>query len=217
MSYVFEILAGEPRGLVAASEEEFVRCWAQEYPADYRHEDRYEHHVKCRRGGTLGELTTEGRQSDLYQLLWWKANDFRVGRFWASVERVLGLKHEIAQARQVSSTLFNPIGFFWQHAKCVTRSSRAIVWPIFLCHVARPDICPIYDVHTWRAMMRCLGEREQQYLGKVPTTIATYFDHYVPLFEHLSESVPTDPSGPAHSNVDKALMSFGRHLQRQGR
>jgi hypothetical protein len=84
--------------------------------------------------------------------------------------------------------------------------SGNIIWAIFLCHVARPQDAPIYDVNVWRAWGFIEGWLESQHFRQQPKRFSTYLEfrawHNALIIAHRLDQ----------QELDQALMAFGQFL-----
>jgi hypothetical protein len=84
--------------------------------------------------------------------------------------------------------------------------SEAIVWPIFLCHVAQPLSVPIYDRYVWRAWGFITEWIEPRHYAQQPESFDTYLEYRL----WFNSFVQSD--GLDRQHFDQALMAFGQFL-----
>jgi hypothetical protein len=86
------------------------------------------------------------------------------------------------------------------------------IWNIFYLHCRRPDIYPIYDQHTYRAM-HYIKTREIAEIPKPQHRVyATYAD-YREFVEALRSALPRHNRQHSIRLIDQALFAFGKFLK----
>ena len=79
------------------------------------------------------------------------------------------------------------------------------IWNIFYLHCLEPDRWPIYDQHTYRAMMFIQTGDIIEIKESSRFKYESYVDEFIPFFNLFSDFDQRD--------VDKALFSFGQFLK----
>ena len=86
------------------------------------------------------------------------------------------------------------------------------IWNIFFLHCLAPDKWPIYDQHTYRAMMYIESKT-----GKIPEDennnrkkYENYEEKYIPFFKRIIKECDKECEP---REVDKALFAFGQFLK----
>jgi hypothetical protein len=80
------------------------------------------------------------------------------------------------------------------------------IWDIFWLHCLAPNIFPIFDQHTYRAMakIKCITPPEIETTR--PRKLAAYFDRYLSFVDDFGSDVN-------RRDLDKALFAYGRFLK----
>jgi hypothetical protein len=179
-----------------STSEQFVAFWRQAYSANPAEYDN-----NIRRGESL---TDENFQ----RLMEWKAGKrfAESARAWSAR---IGVSEINAQRQRGSSLKDEELKELFDKVRragsIVKDGGTALIWPLFICHVADPDGTPIYDVNTWRAALHITGEWKAKYERQRPVKLDTYVEWYRPWFASVT-------SGATFSNqdLDQALMAFGQ-------
>ena len=94
----------------------------------------------------------------------------------------------------------------------LNRKEGGAIWNIFFLHCLNPKEWPIYDQHTYRAMMYMYIEK-----GKIPEDeknnrkkYENYIDNYIPFFKRIVKECDKECEP---REVDKALFAFGQFLK----
>ena len=85
--------------------------------------------------------------------------------------------------------------------------SGGAIWGIFWLHCLNPDLFPIFDQHTYRAMHWIQNNQVHELPTYNPAKIRIYFDRYLPFlaeFEGVNERV-----------LDRALFAYGKSKKRR--
>lgn len=91
-------------------------------------------------------------------------------------------------------------------------SGHRAIWNIFYLHCRRPDIYPIYDQHTYRAM-HYIKTRQIAEIPKPQHRVYATYAEYREFVEVLRTALPRQD--PQHSIrlIDQALFAFGKFLK----
>ena len=173
------------------SRKEFVDYWKEKYR--YGHETVYERHI-------AKDLTKD--IESLQTLFVWKNGHKKPSRNkqksidekikWLNSESVKNCKKKqiIKKAKK-------------EYLNC---KEGGAIWNIFFLHCLDPEEWPIYDQHTYRAMMYIKT-------GKIPKDekndrekYKNYRKRYIPFFKSKFK-------GCDRRDVDKALFAFGKFLK----
>jgi hypothetical protein len=84
--------------------------------------------------------------------------------------------------------------------------TEAIVWRLFLCHLAQPQSIPIYDRYVWRAWGFITEWIEPHHYLELPATLDTYLEFR----RWWNDAVQSD--GLDRRRFYQALMAFGQFL-----
>ena len=82
------------------------------------------------------------------------------------------------------------------------------IWGIFWLHCINPDLFPIFDQHTYRAMAKLSVLEPKEIPADRDAKLAAYFDQYMVFVSdsfHRAEL----------TSVDRALFTYGRFLKSQ--
>lgn len=172
---------------------EFVDYWKEKYR--YGHETVYERHI-------AKDLTKD--IESLKKLFVWKNGHKKLSE---SQQININEKIEWLNSDCVRNCEKEQI-IKKAEKKYLNRNEGGAIWNIFFLHCLHPEEWPIYDQHTYRAMMYMYIET-----GKIPEDennnrkkYENYIDNYKPFFkDNFKESKPRD--------VDKALFAFGKFLK----
>lgn len=178
----------------------FVRFWSSLYSYG---DDDYLAHIR------LGE---ELRREDVRALLRWKAGARHAARARKVADKVDLVALNTFRARSVVEDA-DIEDFFLRTAKPTTRTG--IIWPITICHLARPHDVPIYDVNVWHAWGFIEGWLEPRHLSQVPIKFGTYLGGYRPFFLQLQSDLDRHGPDSALRNLDRALFRFGQFMKSQ--
>ena len=80
------------------------------------------------------------------------------------------------------------------------------IWDIFWLHCLAPNLFPIFDQHTYRAMARIKGIIPSEIETARRRKLAAYFDVYLPFVDSFGNDIPP-------RDLDKALFAYGRFLK----
>ncbi len=86
------------------------------------------------------------------------------------------------------------------------QQTQAIIWRLFLCHIAQPPSLPIYDRYVWRAWGFIAEWIEPHHYVQRPVTLDTYLE-FRRWWNGLIRS-----EGMDRQHFDQALMAFGQFL-----
>lgn len=178
----------------------FVRYWSNLYSYG---DDDYLAHIR------VGE---ELRREDVRGLLRWKAGARHAARAREVADRVDLAALNNFRARSVVDEA-DIEEFFVRTAKPTTRTG--IIWPITICHLARPHDVPIYDVNVWHAWGFVDGWLEPRHLGQVPVRFSAYLIGYRPFFLQLQNDLDHQDSDSTLRDLDRALFRFGQFIKSQ--
>ena len=175
----------------------FISFWAQRYSYSAGEED-YDSNIR--------HDESDYAQDDLVALMRWKAGARHVVRAERFARQIpLEALNELHAQRETSDSDLRD--FYSRVAKPLTKTQYSIIWPIFVCHIARPDDVPIYDVNVWLAWLYITGELGGQHFAQTPRKFDTYME-YRRFFLELVRA-----SGATPRETDKALMAFGQFLR----
>ncbi|MDY0340541.1 MAG: hypothetical protein RBS17_04950 [Coriobacteriia bacterium] len=175
----------------------FITFWAQRYGYSAGEAD-YDSHVRHDDSGY--------QEADLIALMRWKAGAWHAARAEHFARQIpLDALNEFHAQPELSDSDLQ--GFYSRFAKPLTKTQYSIIWPIFVCHIARPDDVPIYDVNVWLAWLYIAGELREQHFAQTPRKFETYVE-YRRFFIEL-----VGISGATPRDTDKALMAFGQFLR----
>lgn len=79
------------------------------------------------------------------------------------------------------------------------------IWDIFWLHCLNPELFPIFDQHTYRAMAKITGTGPSEIPSRRDQKIAIYFDRYRDFLASFNQIGLRD--------LDKALFAYGRFLK----
>ena len=180
----------------AKSVEEFVEHWRAYY--QYGDSERYSSNIKAR----------EFTPMNLRELYRWK-NGMTLkgsgGKEKSLQKKITSKTRKINQfklAKRVDLDAFNK-----------EFANISAVWRIFLLHIIKPRVYPMYDQHVHRAYLFINDKDWSNIHNKISNEkkLQFYFEHYYPFIKQLN-----------YSNLkalDEALFAFGQYLniRRQGR
>ena len=174
---------------------EFVDYWKEKYR--YGNETVYKCHIDK-------DLTKENENESLKKLFVWKNGHKKLSesQLININEKIEWLNSDCVRNCEKEQIIEKA------EKKYLNRKEGGAIWNIFFLHCLYPEEWPIYDQHTYRAMMYMYIET-----GKIPEDeknnrkkYENYIDNYKPFFkDNFKESKPRD--------VDKALFAFGKFLK----
>jgi hypothetical protein len=140
----------------------------------------------------IGRPLTEQAVWDLYT---WKNGSEMSARKRQSVRQ-----HYIAKLHDQA-----PLDTIQHGCEYVRTLGGGAIWNLFWLHCRKPDIFPIFDQHTYRAMASIAGLPE----GEIPIggaeKIGFYFEMYLPFLERFR---PLE-----FRAVDQSLFAYGQFLK----
>ncbi len=180
----------------AKTVEEFVEHWRAYY--QYGDSERYSFNIKAR----------EFTPTNLRELYHWK-NGMTLkgsGAKEKSLQKKITSKtkkiNQLKLAKQVDLDAFNK-----------EFANISAVWRIFLLHIIKPRVYPMYDQHVHRAYLFIHGLDWSDIHNKISNEkkLQFYFEHYYPFIKQLNYSNLKE--------LDEALFAFGQYLniRKQGR
>ena len=86
--------------------------------------------------------------------------------------------------------------------KYIKNVSGGAIWRIFWLHCLNPDMFPIFDQHTYRAMHWIKNGQVQELPAYNPSKIQIYFDRYLPFWDEFE--------GVNERALDRALFAYGK-------
>lgn len=86
------------------------------------------------------------------------------------------------------------------------KESGGAIWNIFYLHCLEPEIWPIYDQHTYRAMKFMQTGQVMEIGNTNKQKYASYLNEYIPFVQKLNSNSST-------RKLDKALFAFGQFLK----
>ncbi len=179
----------------AKTVEEFVEHWRAYY--QYGDSERYSSNIRAR----------EFTPTNLRELYSWK-NGMTLkgsgGKEKSLQNKITAKTRKINQfklAKRVDLDAFN-----------MEFANISAVWRIFLLHIIKPRVYPMYDQHVHRAYLFINDKDWSDIHNKISNEkkLQFYFEHYYPFIKQLN-----------YSNLkalDEALFAFGQYLniRRQG-
>ena len=180
----------------AKTVEEFVDHWRAYY--QYGDSERYSFNIKAR----------EFTPTNLRELYRWK-NGMTLegsGAKEKSLQKKITSKtkkiNQFKLAKRVDMDAFNK-----------EFANISAVWRIFLLHIIKPRVYPMYDQHVHRAYLFIHGLDWSNIHNKISNEkkLQFYFDSYLPFIKQLRYS--------NLKGLDEALFAFGQYLniRKQGR
>jgi hypothetical protein len=167
--------------LVPSTPDEFIEFWSAQY--SYELEPLYEEHI--------GKPLTEERVWALYK--WKNGGDISAPKM-GSIQRAY-----ITQLNVIPNLADQD-----EARAYASRLEGGPIWNIFWLHCIAPDLFPIFDQHTYRAMYKI----REGVVAEIPTrsgeVIATYFESYIPFAQDLPR---------LQRATDRALFAYGRFLK----
>ena len=173
----------------AKTVEEFVDHWRAYY--QYGDSERYSLNIKARK-------FTPTNLRELYR---WK-NGMTLegsGTKEKSLEKKITSKtkkiNQFKLAKRVDLDAFNK-----------EFANISAVWRIFLLHIIKPRVYPMYDQHVHRAYLFIHGKDWSGIHNKISNEkkLQFYFEHYYPFVKQLNYS--------NLKSLDEALFAFGQYL-----
>lgn len=174
-------MAFEIPRLIPTTPDEFIEFWSAQYSYDL--ERLYEEHI--------GKPLTEERVWALYK---WKNGGAISTRKMGSIQRAY-----ITQLNAIPKLADQDEA--WAYA---SRLEGGPIWNIFWLHCIAPDLFPIFDQHTYRAMHKIQKGVDAELPTRADDVIAAYFEAYIPFTQDLRR-LPRA--------TDRALFAYGRFLK----
>ena len=161
----------------------FVDFWAQQYS------DRLEHLYEQ----NINRPLTEERVWSLFR---WKNG----------TERIARQKAESIQTNYLAELGRTPVLRNIDDGRAYLAQLRGgPIWNIFWLHCLRPELFPIFDQHTYRAMA-CIEQLEPRELPDARRRkIEIYLGQFIPFRRNFGDA--------DLRSVDKALFAYGRFLK----
>jgi hypothetical protein len=156
--------------------ESFIEHWSQRY--FYGAEEKYINNI--------GKPLTEKSRLELYE---WKNGSKISKKKWDSVVN----NYPLTFSGDLKERYLN-------HNK-----SGGAIWNIFYLHCLNPQEWPIYDQHTYRAMMYIKTGAIQEIGTTDMKKYDSYINEYIPFFTSLGVI--------ENRKADKALFAFGQFLK----
>ena len=170
---------------------EFVNYWKEKYR--YGNETVYDFHI-------AKDLTKENEKNDSLQKLFvWKSrrgisggqqNSINKKKNWLNSVKNCDRKQIIKKAEE----------------KYLYRKKGGAIWNIFFLHCLDPEEWPIYDQHTYRAMMFIKTGEIPKKETNDRERYENYINNYICFFKSMVEECKP-------REVDKALFAFGEFLK----
>lgn len=156
--------------------EDFLKHWSTKYR--YADEEKYDMHI--------GRPLTE---ESLFALFEWKNGSVISTRKLESIRKNYPLSFNGHQELR-----------YLNH-----KESGGAIWNIFYLHCLEPEKWPIFDQHTYRAMIFMTDGLIKEIGDTKKQKYESYLKEYIPFLKSLNVS--------DHRRVDKALFAFGQFLK----
>lgn len=161
----------------------FIKFWSDKY--SYNLEHLYDNNIR--------QPLTEQRVWDLFK---WKNGTEKIAKKKQQSIRTIYLP----QLRQLPN--LNDVNAGKTYLATLQGGA---IWDIFWLHCLRPDLFPMFDQHTYRAMARI----NSLPLSEIPDVreqkIGIYFDQFIPFLHQFGQV--------NQRSLDKALFTYGRFLK----
>lgn len=175
--------------------EEFISFWRQYYDEGKYPDKKYESNLN--KNGLLDE--------DGIKYLWeWKNGNPLSKKKQLVIKKTIEKLADLNNFRKLDRITSDGAKSLWEIAGQIT---NGFVWRIFVLHMARPQVFPIFDQHVFRAFTYLTT-------GEIPEKMTRELKNYDAYRKFFFSVV--DQSKKEDREVDQALMAFGQYLQSYG-